>query len=151
MPVGLKCMSLNTSSLHKNILHVKASHNICAADIILLAETRLIQNDNTNEYLIPQYDSPYWNDQILNIPTRPLPGMKSYVRTPVRVLEKHKWSDALFEPILLCVQHTGISLLIQVIGVYLSTQCKFSAFTNFFDHMMRNVDNKSCIIIPGDQ
>ena len=53
MPVGLKCVFLNTSSLHKNIPHVNASHNICATDIILLAETRLIPNDNTNEYLIP--------------------------------------------------------------------------------------------------
>ena len=59
MPVGLKCVVLNISSLHKNKLHVKASHNICATDIILLAETRLIPNDNTHEYMIPQYDIPY--------------------------------------------------------------------------------------------
>ena len=133
-----------------NILHVKAIHNICAADIILLAETRLIPNDNTNEYLIPKYEIPYQNDQILDTPTRPSHGMISYVRTPVRVLEKHKWSDAHFEVILLCVQHTVLPLLVQVIGVYLSPQCKFSAFTNFFDHMMRNVDNTSHFIILGD-
>ena len=89
MPVGLKCMFLNHSSLHKNILHVKASHNICATAIILLAERRLIPNDNTNEYLIPQYDIPHPNDQILDIPTRPSHGMFSYVRNPVRVLGKN--------------------------------------------------------------
>ena len=94
---------LKNSSLHKNILHVKASHNICAADIILLAETRLIPNDNTNEYQIPQYDIPYQNDHILDTPTRPSHNMISYVRTPVRVLEKHRWSDTHFEAILLCV------------------------------------------------
>ena len=59
MSVGLKCVFLNTSLLHKNILHFKASHNICATDIILLAEKRLIPNDNTNDYLIVQYDIPY--------------------------------------------------------------------------------------------
>ena len=90
MPVGLKCLFLNTSSLHKNILHVKASHNICATEIILLAETRLIPNENTNEYLIPQYEFPYWNDQILDTPTKPSYGMISYIRTPVRVLAKYK-------------------------------------------------------------
>ena len=71
MPVGLKCVFLNTSSLHKNILHVKASYNICATDIILLAETRMIANNNTKEYLIQQYDIPYQNYQILDTPTRP--------------------------------------------------------------------------------
>ena len=76
--------------------------------------------------------------------------MISYVRTAVRVLEKHKWSDAHFEAILLCVQHTALPLLVQVIGVYLSPQCKSSAFTNFSDHMMGNVYNTSCIIILGD-
>ena len=127
MPVGLKCVFLNTSSLHKNILHIKASHNICATDIILLEGTRLIPNDNTNDYLIPQYDIPYENDQILDTPTRPSHVIMSYVRTPVRVLEKHKWSDAHFEAILLCVQHTVLPLLVQVIRVYLLSQCKFSA------------------------
>ena len=76
--------------------------------------------------------------------------MISYVRTTVRVLEKYKWSDTHFEAILLCVQHTVLPLLVQVIGVYLSPQCKLSAFTNFFDHMMRNIDNTSCIIILGN-
>ena len=76
--------------------------------------------------------------------------MISYARNPVRVLEKHKWSDTHFEAILLCVQHTVLPLLVQIIGVYLSSQCKFSAFTNFFDHMMRNIDNTSYIIILGD-
>ena len=48
--------------------------------------------------------------------------MISELRTPVRVLEKHKWSDTHFEAILLCVQHTVLPLLVQVIGVYLSPQ-----------------------------
>ena len=84
-------------------------------------------NDNTNENLIPQYDIPYQNDQILDTATRPLHGMISSVRTPVRVLEKHKWSNTHFEALLLCVRHTVLPLLIHVIGVYLSPRCTFSA------------------------
>ena len=140
---------LNISLLHKNILHVKACHHICATDI-LLAETRLIPNDNTNEYLIPRYDISYQNDQILDTLTRPSHGMISYVRTPVKVLEKHKWSDTHFEAILLCVQHTVLPLLVQLIVVNLSPGCKFSAFTSFFNHMMRTIDNTSHIIILGN-
>ena len=41
MPPGLKCVFLNTSSLHKHIANVKANFNICAADVFFLAETKL--------------------------------------------------------------------------------------------------------------
>ena len=43
MPPGLKCVFLNTSSLHKHIAMVKANFNICAADVFFLAETKLIK------------------------------------------------------------------------------------------------------------
>ena len=47
MPTELKCVFLNTSSLHRHILNVKANFNICVADIILLVETWLTAIDST--------------------------------------------------------------------------------------------------------
>ena len=83
----IKMCVLNISSLCKNILHVKDSHNFCATDIILLAEIMLIPNDINNEYLIWQYDIPDQNDQILDTSTRPSHGMICYVKIPGRVME----------------------------------------------------------------
>ena len=71
---------------------------------------KLIPNDSTKEYLIPQYDIPYQNDQTLDTRTRPSQGRMHYVRTPVRVLEKHNWSDTHSVTILLCVQHTVLPI-----------------------------------------
>ena len=42
MVTGMKFCFLNTRSLYKYIENVKANHNICASDVIILAETRLI-------------------------------------------------------------------------------------------------------------
>ena len=111
--------------------------------IILLAETRMIPNDNTNEYLIPQYDIPYQNDQILDTPTRPSHGMISSVRIPVRVLEKHKWSDTHFEAILLRVEHTVLPLLVQVIGVIF----RHSASFQFYHYLYIIFSSRICTTI----
>ena len=83
MPLGLIFVFLNTSSLHKNINNVKANYNICAVDIILLAEATLITNENNNDYLIPNFEIPYRNDQIWSTPSRPPQGVISYNKTNV--------------------------------------------------------------------
>ena len=52
---GLKCSFLNTRSLHKHFRSVKTDHNICASDIIFLAETRLILSDDNDSYQIQTF------------------------------------------------------------------------------------------------
>ena len=81
---------------------------------ISLAETRLTTNESSNEYLIPPH------------------GMISYTRANVRVLEKHKRTDVNFKGILLYIQHTLLPILVHVIGVYVSPECKFVVLTELF-------------------
>ena len=38
---GLKCIFLNTRSLHRHTRSVQRNHNLCGADVMFLAETRL--------------------------------------------------------------------------------------------------------------
>ena len=87
-------------------------NNICAADVILLSETRLITNENNNYYLIQNFEIPYRNDQIWSILSTPPHHTISYNKTTMRVLEKHKLTDTHFEGILLCIQHTLHSILV---------------------------------------
>ena len=46
----MKCVFLNTRSLHKHISDVKSSHNIRDADLVILAETQLKSLDVNNDY-----------------------------------------------------------------------------------------------------
>ena len=45
MLTDMKCF-LNTRSLYEHIENVKTNHNICASDVIFLAETRLVHSDD---------------------------------------------------------------------------------------------------------
>ena len=150
MPPGLKCVFLNMSSLHKHIANVKANFNICAAEVFFLAETKLTKNDSTSEYIIPDFQEPYRNDQTSHDSSRPPHGIISYIRNTVKVIEKQKWTSLIFEGILLCVQHTLFRIPIQLIGLYIAPQCKYTNFTRCFDQLMTDVDFTSTIIIMGD-
>ena len=52
---GLKCSFLNTRSLHKHFRSVETDHNVCASDIMFLAETRLISSDDNDNYEIQNF------------------------------------------------------------------------------------------------
>ena len=147
VPPGLKCVFLNMSSLHKHIANVKANFNICAN---ILAETKLTKNDSTSEYIIPDFQEPYRNDQTSHVLSRPPHGIISYIRNTVKVIEKQKWTSLIFEGIILCVQHTLFPIPIQLIGLYIAPQCKYTIFTICFDQLMTDVDYTSTIIIMND-
>ena len=90
MPPGLKCVFLNKSSLHKHIANVKTNFNICAADVFSLAETKLTKNDSMSQYIIPDFQEPYRNDQTSHDSSRPPHGMISYIRNTVKLNRKTK-------------------------------------------------------------
>ena len=71
MVTGVKCCFLNTRSLYKCIENVKANHNICASDVIILAKTRLIHSDDDDTYKIPVFEVSCRNDQLWNQTTSP--------------------------------------------------------------------------------
>ena len=79
MVIGMKCCFLNTRSLYKYIENVKANHNICASDVIILVKTRLIHSDDDDTYKIPGFEVSCRNDLLWNQTTRPPHGLISYV------------------------------------------------------------------------
>ena len=120
MPTGLKCVFLNTLSLHKNIDNVRAHHNICAGDVLIFAETKLLHSDSSENYTLTGFQVPYKNNQVWHNSPRPPHGMIGYVRENIRMLEVNKFTSPHFEAILMCVQHPSLHIPIQVIGLYVS-------------------------------
>ena len=66
------------------------------------------------------------------------------------MLEVNKFTSLHFEAILMCVQHPSLHIPVQVIGLYVSPQCKYNEFLNYFDEFMRDSDNTSSLIVMGD-
>ena len=87
MVTGMKFCFLNTRSLYKCIENVKANHNICASDVFILAEMRLIHSDDDDTHKIPGFEVSCRNDQLWNQTTRPPHGLISYGRDTFWILD----------------------------------------------------------------
>ena len=68
---GLKCSFPNTRSLHRHIRSVQMNHNLCSADIVFLAGTRLTASDPSDSYEIQDFKIACRNDQHWNEDSRP--------------------------------------------------------------------------------
>ena len=130
MPVyvmkGLKCSFLNTRSLHRHIRSVQMNHNLCGADVVFLAETRLTASDPSDSYQIQGFQIVCRNDQDWNENSRPSHGIICYVRDTIWVLEIQKRSCEVFEAIFVCLQHTSLPIPVQLIGIYVAPECKYT-------------------------
>ena len=94
---GLKCSFLNTRSLHRHIGSIQMNHNLCGADVVFLAETRLTASDPSDSYQIQGFQIACRNDQDWNENSRPSYGIICYVRDTIWVLEIQKRScEAIF-------------------------------------------------------
>ena len=76
---GLKCSFLNTRSLHRHIRSVQMNHNLCSADVVFLAETRLTASDLSDSYKIQGFKTACRNDQHWNEDSRLSHGIICYV------------------------------------------------------------------------
>ena len=76
--------------------------------------------------------------------------MIGYVRGNIRMLEVKKYTSPHFEAILMCVQHPSLHIPVQVIGLYVSPQCKYNEFLKYFDDFMRDSDKTSKLIVMED-
>ena len=128
MLAGMKCSFLNTRSLY-DTENVKANLNICASDVIFLAETRLVHSDDNKKYEIPGFEVSCRNDQLCNSETRPPHGLISYVRDTVQILGHEIQTSPNYESIFLCVQHSYLPIPVQLILIYLSPHCQYVYFT----------------------
>ena len=76
----MKCVFLNTRSLHKHISDVQSSHNIKEADLVIVAEMQLKSSDVNTDYEIDNHQHILRNDQEYNGRTRPAHGIIGYVK-----------------------------------------------------------------------
>ena len=111
---GLKCSFLNTRSLHRHIQSVQTNHNLCSADVVFLAETRLTASDPSDSYQIQGFQIACRNDQDWNEDSRPSHGIICYVRDTIHVLEIQKRSYEVFKATSICLQHTSLPIPVQV-------------------------------------
>ena len=147
----MKCVFLNTRSLHKHISDVQSSHNMTNADLVILAETQLKSSDVNNDYQLEGHRHIFRNDQTYSGRTRPAHGIIGYVKDGIRVLEEHKYTSELFEAIYVCLHQEPLLQPLQVIGIYVSPQSNYMHFMHNFENFMQQIDTSSCdTVILGD-
>ena len=137
-------------SLHKHFRSEKTGHNICASDIIFLAETILILSDDNDSYQIQTFQIACQNEQKWNKDSRPPHGIICYAKNSIKILEVQRKSCALFEAIFVCVQHTSLPVPVQLVGIYVSPKCKFQQLIHKLDDFMRDTDVTRDTIVIGD-
>ena len=135
---GLKCNFLNTRSLHRHIKSVQTNHNLCGADVVFLAETRLTASDPSDSYKIQGFKIACRNDQEWNEHSRPSHGIICYVRDTIWVFEIQKRSCEVFEAIFVCLQHPSLPIPVQLIGICVAPKCKYTQLIHELDELMRN-------------
>ena len=147
----MKCVFLNTRSLHKHISDVQSSHNIKEADLVILAEMQLKSLDVNSDYDIDNHEHILRNDQQYSGRTRPAHGIIGYVKDGIRVLEEYKYTSEHFEAIYFCVHQQPLLQPFQVVGMYVSPQSNYNHFIEKFENFMQHIDTQSCqTIIVGD-
>ena len=147
---GLKCGFLNTRSLHRHIRSVQMNHNLCGADVVFLAETRLTVSDPSDSYQIQGFQIACRNNQDWNEDSRPSHGIIYYVKRYNPLLEIQKRSCEVFEAIFVCLQHTSLPIPVQLIGIYVAPKCKYTQLIHELDELMRNIDDTCDSILFGD-
>ena len=74
----------------RHIRSVQTNHNLCGADVVFLAETRLTASDPSDSYQIQGFQIACRNDQDWNEDSRPSHDIICYVRDTIWVLEIQK-------------------------------------------------------------
>ena len=147
---GLKCNFLKTRSLHRHIRSVQTNHNLCGADVVFLAETRLTALDPSDSYQIQGFKIACRNDQDWNEHSRPSHGIICYVRDTIQVLEIQKRSCEVFEATFVCLQQPSLPIPVQLIGIYVAPKCIYTQLIHELDELMRNTDDTCDTILFGD-
>ena len=146
-----KCCFLNTRSLHLHQADIAASFQLKAADVFMLAETRLQENDVDGHYKVDGFNCVVRNDGPHVGGQRPHHGMIAYVKDGVRLLEQKVYSSRHFEAIVTCVLKEGYVTPLQVIGMYVSPQASWEMLATGLSEIFREIDIVSTeTVIMGD-
>ena len=139
----------NTRSLHAHINDIRSDPNILNADVIGLAETRLITNDSYEDYVLENYNFFRTDQEQTNPRTRPPHGLALYIKNTLSIKDIKDYSHPDFE--FVAADIAGSKGHIQVVVIYKSPKCKFQAFKDFCMNKLVPCLNFNCnLILMGD-
>ena len=139
----------NCRSLHKHIKDVSNDHNLLSAHIIGIAETRLLQNDDTINYNINGYHL-IRNDQDTNTQAnRPPHGLAIYVKDDVKIKSVFSFSSQKLEFTYMNVEHTLSEM--QIVVLYKSPGLSYHDLTLLLEtKLLPHLDIVKPLIVIGD-
>ena len=146
----LKFVFNNCRSLHAHFKDVKHEPNIINADVIGLAESRLVSLDLDEDYSLPGFAAPIRMDQITaNSTTRPYHGLLLYVKNDFFIENVVKFSSTLVEFIMadiICGRGH-----MQAVVLYKSPECGIEQLKDILiSELLPTLDIDCNILIMGD-
>ena len=119
----------NAQSLHLHFPLVKSDSTFTDADVICLAETRLSQRDQDNDYMIEGFKPIIRCDQQNTLhQIRPAHGLAIYIKNCHQLSSVTKVSTEKFESILMNMWNSRSHSLYSVIVIYKAPTCTFDVF-----------------------
>ena len=137
----------NTRSLHKHFLDLKSNHLIQGADIIGIAESKLVPSDSTDEYAITDY-TVIINDQPRCSANRPPHGLLLYCHRNIHVHSQKMFTQNKFEYVIQHIDYKGNHM--QIVTFYLSPACDTQSFKKFIQKIRQDIDVSIPLVLIGD-
>ena len=140
----------NTRSLHAHMTDIKSDPNILNADVIGLAETRLITDDSYEDYDLQGYNFFRTDQEQTDHRTRPPHGLALYVKDTIEVKDIKDFSSPNLE--FVAADLVGSKGHVQVVVVYKSPKCRFQEFKRLCINELLPILNVSLSdqVIMGD-
>ena len=145
---SFKCVFLNSRSFHRHYSDLKKNHLIRGADIIGIAESRLLGTDRNDQYIIENY-SIHRNDQIIQYPTRPPHGLVIYSNdNTVKLIAQKKYSSAKFEYTYQYIRYKN--KCVQILVFYIAPNCDVATFKTHISRFQETLNIAEPFLLIGD-
>ena len=141
---NIKVVYNNKRSYRKHSYDIKDNHNLLAADIIFLAETRFTLYDKTENYPIENFHA-YQMDQ--QCASKPYHGLIMYIHNNIQLLNITMFPGKDIEAIQVVIKK--FSKVFTIIGLYSSPHTTVEQIHTFVDNMLSNANDQPIIMI-GD-
>lgn len=149
-PHCLKFVFNNARSLHAHHEDIKSDPNIKDADIVGIAETRLIASDSNDSISVPEFNISAQIDQLqISRKSRPAHGLTLYSKQDSQLINVFTFSNTDLE--FIKADLLSAKGQFQVVIVYKAPHCSFQYFKDILeDHLIPELDFGSNIVIMGD-
>ena len=143
-----KAIFQNARSLHLHLKDVTHDFNFLSADVIGIAESRLMKQDADEQYAIPGFQL-LRNDECITNNQRPYHGLVLYVKDGCDIIQTVNVSLGNFECIFTIIKSGN--LVLQIASVYSRPATKYDMLCSLLrKHVIPLVDKLKPFIIMGD-